>query len=60
MIMTIKVITLKRRKVRDSHLAGRDLSKVKVVLLPARKKIVKSFPPEKNETFFSFTDATIA
>ena len=59
-MIKIKVLTLKRRKVRDSHLAGRDLS--------IGKKFCTLPPPpppppkkkEKNETLFNFTDAAIA
>ena len=50
-MIKIKVLTLKRRKVRDSHLAGRDLS--------IGKKFCTILPPppppqkkEKNETLF--------
>ena len=42
-MIKIKVLTLKRRKVRDSHLAGRDLSigKKFCTILPPRP------PPQK-------------
>ena len=42
LIIKIKVFTLKRRKLCKSLLAGRDLSRVKIFLLPAKKKFVKS------------------
>ena len=61
-MIKIKVLTLKRRKVRDSHLAGRDLTigKKFCTILPPPPPRPPPKKKEKNETLFNFTDAAIA
>ena len=50
-MIKIKVFTLKRRKLCKSLLAGRDLTRVKIFLLPAKKNFVKSSIPYSNYSF---------